>query len=486
MRRRVCGDKRRSADVFGAGRTAMMPVDAGRGMPQNGYVTEITIKSQGDGSREGRGRPRVVVVGAGFGGLRVAKTLRGAPVEVVLIDRNNYHTFQPLLYEVATAGLEPDDIAQPVRAIFPRAENIRFRMADVEAIDLDGRRVVTDAGDVSYDYLVVAAGSETNFFGVRSAAEHALVLKDLYQATAIRNRVIRSFEHATITDDESERDRLMTMVVIGGGPTGVELAGALAELKRHVLPRDYPELDLTRARVILVEALDTVLAAMPARLQRRAREQLVELGVEVRLGAAVQHVDEGGVTLQGGERIESANVIWVAGVRGEPLGEAIGAELGASRRVRVDGYLRVPGHSEAHVIGDLAHAEGADGRPYPMLAQVAMQQGETVAKNIVREMRGQAPKRFRYRDKGTMATVGRRKAVAHVFGLQLSGVIAWWMWLVVHLLGIIGLRNRALVLVNWTWNYFRYDRANRLVTDRPELTAVAGRRERERVEAGRR
>jgi NADH dehydrogenase len=418
--------------------------------------------------------------------LRVARALRGKPVDVVLIDRNNYHTFQPLLYEVATAGLEPADIAQPVRAILQGRENVRFRMAEVERIDLEARIVVTDAGDERYDFLVVAAGSETSFFDVGSAAEHALVLKDLHQATAIRNRVIRSFERATAAGDEDERARLMTTVIIGGGPTGVELAGALAELKRHVLPRDYPELDLSQARVILIEATDRLLAAMPPRLQRKAALQLRELGVEVRLDSPVAAVDPRGVALRGGERIDAANVIWVAGVRGEGIATAIdGVPLAPGRRVRVDAYLRLPGHPEAHGIGDLAHLAAPDGKPYPMVAPVAMQEGELVAENILRGLRGEPARPFRYRDRGTMATIGRRKAVAHVFGLQFHGLAAWVLWLVVHLLGIIGLRNRALVLLNWTWNYFRYDRANRLVTDRPEWGALEQRRSSagERVEA---
>ena len=412
------------------------------------------------------GRPKVVVIGAGFGGLRVARALRKAPVDVLVVDRHNFHTFLPLLYEVATAGLEPDDIAQPVRAIVRGAPNVRFRMAAVERVDLDGRRVVTDSGDITYDYLVVAAGGATNFFGLRSVEERALGLKDLSQATAVRNRVLRSFEIAATRDDPTERERLMTMVVIGGGPTGVELAGALAELKRHVLPHDYPEMDLSPARVILLEATDRLLGALPEKLQHKAAEQLRKLGVEVRFGAAVSEVTDDGVLLATGDVVRSANVIWVAGVRGEPLGEAMGVELGAGRRVKVQDTLQLPGHPEAYAIGDLALLPAPDGRPYPMVAPVAMQQGDLAASNILRHLRGEPMRAFRYRDRGTMATIGRRMAVAHVFGLSFSGLVAWVLWLSVHLIQLIGFRNRALVLLNWTWNYFRYDRANRLVTDR--------------------
>ncbi len=411
------------------------------------------------------GRPRVVIIGAGFGGLRAARRLRDRDVDVLLIDRQNFHTFLPLLYEVATAGLEPDDIAQPVRAIVRGSPNTRFRMATVERVDLDRRVVATDAGDVPYDYLIVAAGSTTNFFGIRSVERHALGLKDLHQATAVRNRVLRSFEHAVVTSDPDERARLMSMVVIGGGPTGVELAGALAELKRHVLRRDYPELDLTHARVILLEATDKLLAAFPSRLQRKAREQLERLGVEVRLDAPVAEVDADGVVLRHGERIAASNVVWVAGVRGEPIGQAMGIETGAGGRVPVTPTMQLPGREEVYVIGDLALLTAPDGAPYPMVAPVAMQQGTLAADNVMRSIAGQRLKTFRYRDRGTMATIGRRMAVASVFGLQFSGFIAWALWLTVHLLQLVGLRNRALVLTNWVWNYFRYDRANRLVTD---------------------
>jgi len=419
-------------------------------------------------------RPRVVIVGAGFGGLRVARALRGRDVDVLLVDKHNYHQFQPLLYEVAAAGLEPDDIAQPVRAILRGAGNVRFLMSEVRGVEVDAKRICADAGTISYDYLVVAAGSATNFFGIRSIEERALGLKDLHQATAVRNRVLRSFERAVLAQDERERERLMTIVVIGGGPTGVELAGALAELKRHVLPRDYPDLDLSRARVILLEATDRLLPAMPPRLQRKAADQLSDLGVEVRFNAPVREVVDGAVALEGGEAIAAENVVWVAGVRGEPLGETLGVELGAGRRVKVRPTLQVPGHDEVFVIGDLAYLEGADRRPYPMVAPVAIQQAELAAENILRHIEGRPLRAFRYKDRGQMATVGRSRAVAHVFRLQFSGFVAWVLWLFVHLVQIVGLRNRAVVLLNWAWNYFRYDRANRLVTDREPLLPNAG------------
>lgn len=428
------------------------------------YVNVNTITNSQDGTPGGR-KPRVVVIGAGFGGLRAARKLRGAGVDVLLIDRNNFHQFLPLLYEVAAAGLEPDDIAQPVRAIVRRDGDIRFLMAEVRSIDLDRRLVVTDAAEIAYDYLVVAAGSVTNYFGLASVEERALGLKDIGEATAVRNRILRAFEAAVVADDAAERARLMTVVIVGGGPTGVELAGALAELKCHVLPRDYPDLDLTQARVVLLEATDRVVGAMPEKLQREAVRQLEQLGAEVRLNAAVAEASDHGVVLRDGSVIPAATLVWVAGVRGEPLGERLGVPAGPGGRIRVELTLQVPGHPEAYVIGDLAYLEAPDGLAYPMVAPVAMQQGELAAANIRRALAGERQQPFRYRDRGTMATIGRRKAVAKVFGLQLTGFIAWSMWLVVHLLQLVGLRNRVLVLVNWAWNYVRYDRANRLVTD---------------------
>ncbi len=410
-------------------------------------------------------RPRVIIVGAGFGGLRAARGLRAAPVEVLVLDRHNFHTFLPLLYEVATAGLEPDDIAQPVRTILRDYNNVRFRMADVGRVDLTAGQVITDSGVIAYDFLIVAAGSATNFFGLASVDQRALGLKDLHQATALRNHVLRSFERAAITSDAAERRRLMTTVVIGGGPTGVELAGALAELKRHALPHDYPDLDLASARVILLEATDRLLAAMPQRLQRKAATQLAKLGVEVRFGATVVELTERGVRLESSEMIASANVAWVAGVRGEHLGEAMGIPLGAGRRVIVGRTMQIAGHPNAFVIGDLALLNAPDGRPYPMVAPVAVQEADVAAMNIVRALRHQEPVEFAYVDRGMMATIGRRMAVAHIGRFQFSGFVAWVLWLTVHLLQLVGLRNRALVLVNWMWNYFHYDRANRLVTD---------------------
>ncbi len=411
-------------------------------------------------------KPGVVIVGAGFGGLRVARGLRGAAVDVTVVDQHNYHTFIPLLYQVATAGLEPEEIAQPIRRILRGAENVRFRLATVTGIDLDRRHVITDKGEFAYDYLVLAAGSVTNFFGIDSVSGSAAGLRDLDDAETLRDRVLAAFEQAALQTEPDKRRELMTIVVVGGGPTGVELAGALAELRRHVLPHDFPELELASARILLLEAADRLLPGMHQSMQRRAQEKLVELGVEVQLKAAVAHVDERGVTLENGEHIGAGAIAWVAGVKASPLAEAVPAEKGHAGRLLVSETLQVPGHPEVYSIGDMAHVSPSAGPPHPMLAPVAIQQGDLVAANILREMSGEEPRRFQYRDRGTMVTIGRSAAVARIYGVRLSGFVAWVIWLTVHLIWLIGFRNRALVLVNWAWNYFTYERAVRLIRQR--------------------
>jgi len=410
-------------------------------------------------------RPRVVIVGAGFGGLRVARDLAGKPVHVTLLDQHNYHTFIPLLYQVATAGLEPEEIAQPIRRII-RARNLHFRLARVTDADLERRLVSTDAGDLPYDYLVLAAGSVTNFFGLEGAARTAAGLRDLDDAEQVRDRVLAAFEATALEADAGRRGELMTVVVVGGGPTGVELAGALAELRRHVLPKDHPELDLSRARILLLEATDTLLPGMHERMQRKSLEKLRQMGVEVRLGSVVADADERGVTLRPGERIEAATVVWVAGLKASPLAQTAGAGTSAGGRLVVSETLQVPGHPQVYAIGDMAHAGGPKSRPHPMLAPVAIQQGELVAGNILRQLSGQKPRRFRYKDRGTMVTIGRAAAVARVYGVPVSGFLAWLLWLTVHLVWLVGFRNRVLVLVNWAWNYFTYERGVRLIRRR--------------------
>jgi NADH dehydrogenase len=409
-------------------------------------------------------KPTVVIVGAGFGGLRAARRLRGNEVRVILIDRHNYHLFQPLLYQVATAGLETEQIAKPVRAILRGQRNLEFRLAQVEGVDLAGRSLRTSAGDIRYDYLILAVGGETDTFGKRGVQHNGLALKGLLDAVAIRNRILCLFERAALETDSARRQALLTLVIVGGGPTGVEMAGALSELVHLVLARDLPSLDLRQVSILLLEAADRLLPGMPAPLAQAAVAMLERKGVRVRLHAMVDDYDGEVVSLQGGERIATRTLIWAAGARAAPLVAKLGLPTKRQGRVAVETTLQLPGAPEAFVIGDAAYLEDA-GRPLPMLAPVAMQMGETAADNIRRLLRGEAPVAFRYKDAGSLATVGRNAAIAHVRGLSVRGFLAWVVWLVVHLIQLIGFRNRLLVLVNWAVDYFFYDRAVRLITD---------------------
>jgi NADH:quinone reductase (non-electrogenic) len=405
----------------------------------------------------------VVIVGAGFGGLRAARALRRAPVEVVLLDRNNYHLFQPLLYQVATAGLEPEQIAKPVRAILRGQSNLDFRMVDVTGADLAARRLETSGGPVAYDYLILALGGETNFFGLDSVARHGFGLKDVDEAVAIRNHVLTCFERAMLESDAERRRARLTFVVVGGGPTGVEMAGALSELIRLVLVKDYPRLNIKDVRVLLLEATDRVLAAMPERLREAAGATLWRKHVEVRFGATVADFDGERVTLKSGEVIPARTVIWAAGARAAALTGGLGLPTGRQGRVIVGPTLQVPGRPEVYVVGDAAHFE-LNGEPLPMVAPVAMQMADIAARNVVHALRNEPPEPFRYSDPGTLATIGRNAAVAYIFGLELKGFPAWVTWLVVHLIQLIGFRNKLFVLLNWAWDYFFYERAVRLIT----------------------
>jgi len=405
----------------------------------------------------------VVVVGAGFGGLRVARALRRAPVQVILLDRNNYHLFQPLLYQVATAGLEPEQIAKPVRSILRGQKNFDFRMVEVTAVDLVQRRLETNAGPIAYDFLVLAPGGETNFFSLETVAKHGLGLKDIPDAVAIRNHVLTCFEQAMLEADPEQRRARLTFIVVGGGPTGVEMAGALSELIRLVLVKDYPRLNIKDVRILLLEATDRLLAAMPERLREAAGKTLWRKYVEVRFGATVADYDGIRIRLKSGEIIPAHTVIWAAGARAAGLNDRLGLATARQGRIAVEPTLQVAGHPEVYVIGDAAYRE-TNGVPLPMVAPVAIQMAEAVARNIVRTLRATPLREFRYRDQGTLATIGRNAAVAHVFGLQLSGFPAWVMWLVVHIIQLIGFRNKLFVLLNWAWDYFFYERAARLIT----------------------
>ena len=410
-------------------------------------------------------KPTVVVVGAGFGGLRAVRALRRAPVEIVLVDRHNYHLFQPLLYQVATAGLEPEQIAKPVRAILRGQKNADFRLLEVNGLDLGRRELATGVGPVRYDYLVLAVGGETNFFGLDSVRRHGFALKDIPDALGIRNHVLRNFELAVLEPDADRRRALLTFVVVGGGPTGVEMAGALSELIRLVLARDYPRLDIQDVRILLLEATDRLLSAFPPRLSAAAARTLVRKMVEVRLGAAVADYDGQAVRLRGGEEIPARTLIWAAGAAAVSLTGRLGLPTAKQGRITVEPTLQVRGHPEVFVIGDAAFQEDK-GQPLPMMAPVAIQQAEIAAGNIARLVRGEAPRSFRYRDPGSLATIGRNAAVAYIHGIAFTGFPAWVVWLVVHLIQIIGFRNKLFVLLNWAWDYFFYERASRLITPR--------------------
>jgi NADH dehydrogenase len=411
-------------------------------------------------------RPTVVVVGAGFGGLRAAKALRRAPVNVVMVDRHNYHLFQPLLYQVATAGVEPGQIARPVRAILRRQRNFAFHLSEVTGIHLAERRLDTAAGPLPYDYLILAIGGETNFFGLEGIRKHGFGLKDISDAVQIRNEVLLNFELATLERDPERRRAHLTFVVVGGGPTGVEMAGSLAELIRLVLVKDYPRLNLNDTRVLLLEAADRLLTAMPAKLGLAAGDTLWHKHVEVRFGASVVDFDGERVCLKSGEVIPARTLVWAAGARATTLRSGLdGLATSRQGRIVVEETLQVPGHPEVLVIGDAAYMEH-DGQPLPMMAPVAIQQAETAADNVRRMLAGAPTVAFRYKNPGELATIGRNAAVAHVRGLQFKGFTAWVVWLTVHLIQLIGFRNKLFVLLSWAWDYFFYERAVRLITPR--------------------
>ncbi len=407
-------------------------------------------------------RPRVVIVGAGFGGLWAARAFAQTPFQVLLIDRNNYHTFLPLLYQVAAAEVEPEEIIYPVRSILRPLRNVDFLLADVKKIDFAARTLETAASTVPYDYLILATGSTTHFFGVAGAADHAFALKTLDDGIRLRNHILCGLERAAKDPDSQGRRRRLTYTIVGGGPTGVEYAGALAELLRGPLPRDFPKLDFHDARVLLIEGAERLLGSLPARLGRYALHRLQSMGVEVRLKTVVDRVEAGEVHLKGGASIATETAIWTAGVRGEPAAAAWGLPTDRGGRVPVEPTLEVRGLPGVYVIGDLAHSK-EKGAPLPMVAPVATQQGTTVARNIQRHEAGKPSLAFHYHDRGMMATIGRNAAVAQIGGLAFTGFVAWLMWLGVHLIKLIGFRNRLFVLINWAWDYFFFERMVRLI-----------------------
>ena len=409
-------------------------------------------------------RPRVVIIGAGFGGLAAAKALRRAPVDVVVIDRENYHLFQPLVYQVAMAQLAGTDISASIRAVLAGQRNTRVLLAEVTALDLDRRQVVTQDGPIDYDYLVVAGGARPNYFGKDDWQRLAPSPKSLESALEIRRRVLFSFEEAEALERDSPlRRRLLEFVIVGGGPTGVEFAGALAELARRGLARDFRRIDPKSAKVHLVEGGPQLLPGFPADLATKAVEQLAELGVIAHTGERVVDLDAHGVTLSSGARLDAETVIWAAGVRPVALAEMLPGSRDRHGRVPVQPDLSIPGHPEVFVIGDMAHFE-QNGEALPGLSPVAMQQGRAAARSIARSERGEAREPFRYFDKGMLATIGRSRAVGVVGGVKFSGFVAWIVWAVVHIFYLIGFRNRVFVALQWTWSYLTENHAARIIT----------------------
>lgn len=409
-------------------------------------------------------RPHVLILGGGFGGLWTTRALAAAPVRVTLVDRTNHHLFQPLLYQVAMAGLSSPDIAAPLRHILRRQRNVTVLMDEATAIDVAARRVTLTSGTLDYDYLVVATGARHSYFGHDDWAARAPGLKTLDDAFFIRRHMLEAFEFAERESDPAVRAQWLNFVIVGGGPTGVELAGTLAEIARHTLPREFRRSDPRSANVHLVEAGPRVLPSMPPSLSEKARAQLARLGVEVLTGQAVTGIDERGVWL-GERRIDARTVLWAAGVAASPLGAQLGAERDRAGRVKVEPDLSLPGHPEVFVIGDLASL-ALDGKPVPGVAPAAKQMGAYVGAAIRDRLAGRAPTPFRYRDYGNLATIGRMAAVVDLRGLRLTGVFAWLFWLIAHVFFLIGFRNRIVVMWEWIWSYFTYQRHARIIIGR--------------------
>ncbi|MEX0313802.1 MAG: NAD(P)/FAD-dependent oxidoreductase, partial [Allomuricauda sp.] len=407
--------------------------------------------------------PRIVIIGGGFGGIALAKKLAKKEVQVVLLDKHNYHTFQPLLYQVSTGGLEPDSIAYPIRKVLQGYPNFYFRLAEVFQVKTDQRRVETNIGSIGYDYLVVATGSKTNFFGNKNIEENGMAMKTVPQSLNLRSLILENFEQALLTDDLHERDALMNFVIVGGGPTGVELAGALAEIKKGILPKDYPDLDTRRAQINLVQGGDRILPAMSEIASSKAERFLEKLGVNVWKKVRVRDYDGNLVTTDSDLSFESATLVWAAGVEAAGIKGLDAKELLCrGNRLKVNRYNQVEGFKEIFAVGDIAHME-TEAFPggHPMMAQPAIQQGENLGENLVRLIENKPLKAFAYRDKGNMATVGRNKAVCDLPKFKFQGVFAWFVWMFVHLYFLIGFRNRVVVFINWVYNYIRFDREAR-------------------------
>jgi NADH:ubiquinone reductase (H+-translocating) len=413
------------------------------------------------------GKPRVVIIGGGFGGIELAKRLKGKGLQIVMFDRNNYHTFQPLLYQVATAGLEPDSIAGPLRKLFDDHDDDEFffRLGTVDHINPETNNIETSIGHLHYDYLVIANGSRTNFFNNKELFDKAFPLKQVPHALDLRSHILQNFEKAVLISDEQEKKGLMTFVIVGGGPTGVELSGAFGELRTHVLPKDYPELDFNKMKIYLVEGSPKLLGTMSEQSSRKALDYVRNFGVDVLLNTVVTDYNGDVVTLSTGEKMHAQTVIWAAGVLGNLIKGLNPDIVTRNSRIKVDNFNRVEGYSNIFAIGDIA-AMSVEEYPngHPMVAPVAIQQGKLLGKNLVNFIKGKEMTPFKYKDKGSMATIGRNRAVVDLpNGIRFQGLFAWFVWMFVHLMSIVGFRAKAVVLANWIWNYFTYDRGTRLI-----------------------
>lgn len=406
---------------------------------------------------------RIVIIGGGFAGIQLAKSLRKAPYQIVLLDRHNYHTFQPLLYQVATAGLEPDSIAGALRHLFEKHKDFYFRMARVTGIDLENKKIATLVGDLSYDMLVIANGSKTNYFGNQEMYDRTFPMKQVPQALNLRSHMLQNFEQTVMSPDPEEQDRLTNFVVVGGGPTGVEVAGALGELKNHVLPKDYPDIDFDIMKLHLVDAGPRLLAGMSEKSSQKAMQYLEDFGIDVRMNTRLEDYDGRDVTLTDGTVIPTKTVIWAAGVTGNVI-DGLPSEVVDRGRVLVNEYNQVEGYEDVYALGDIAAMYTQENpRGFPMVAPVAIQQALNLAKNLKRRVKQQEPVKFKYKDKGSMATIGRNRAVVDMPRFHFGGLFAWMVWMFVHLMSIVGFRNRLVILSNWVWSYMTYDRGTRLI-----------------------
>ncbi|TDE18226.1 NAD(P)/FAD-dependent oxidoreductase [Dyadobacter psychrotolerans] len=422
---------------------------------------------------------RVVIIGAGFGGLALAREIaKREDLQVVLIDRNNYHQFQPLFYQVAMAGLEPSSISFPLRKVFQSKKNVHIRITEVHGVNPDRKSVDTDLGEITYDYLVIATGASTNYFGMKEIEERAIPMKTVSEALALRNRILQNFEDALSVDSDDQREGLMSVVVVGGGPTGVELSGTLAEMRAFILPKDYPELDFTGMQIHLLEGSGKLLGAMSEESSAKSKKYLEEMGVIIHTEQVVTGFDGKYVSTKQGLRLRADNLVWAAGIKANPLNGLNPDVIVRGGRIKVDQYNRVQGYDNVFALGDVATmSEGKWENGHPQLAQPAMQQGKALARNVWRVMDGKKAIPFVYKDLGSMATVGRNRAVVDLPFWKFQGFFAWLTWMFVHLMSIVGVKNRVLTLINWVWSYITYDQSLRLILKPKTIAQIADKEE---------